>query len=190
MRIIAGEFRGRRLQSPAGSEVRPTGDKVKGAMFSMLYPYMHEGFVAVDLFAGSGNLGLEAISRGAKCVYFSDASRESLALVRTNVRLCRAEERAVLLSGDYKTNLKRVDQQADIIFLDPPYAERFILPALDAIEAAGCLKKGGAVCCEHGSRDVLPEVYGNYTAVRDRRYGASGVTIYEYLREEGDESLE
>ena len=183
MRIIAGELRDRWLVSPKTYDVRPTCDKVKEAVFSMLIPYMTEDFVAVDLFTGSGNLGLEAISRGASTVYFSDSSRDSLALAKQNIRLCGVEERAILLAGDYRHNIRRISQKVDIYFLDPPYADGHILPALDAIRDAGNLRTGGVVVCEHSHKDQLPEEIEGYIMVKSRRYGAIGVTIYEKTEE-------
>ena len=95
MRIIAGEFRGRRLKSPSDYSIRPTSDKVKEAVFSMIVPFIKENSIAMDVFSGSGNLGLEAISRGVSKVYFSDASKASLKLIKENIAVCRAEDRSV-----------------------------------------------------------------------------------------------
>ncbi len=151
----------------------------------MLLPYMEDGFAAVDLFTGTGNMGLEAISRGAKTVYFSDSSRDSLSLAKQNIMLCGVEDNAVLLAGDFRQNLRRIRQKVDIIFLDPPYADGFILPALQIINEIGLLREGGVVVCEHSHKERLPEKIYGFMAVRDRRYGAIGVTIYE--REKNDE---
>ncbi len=179
MRVNAGELKGRRLISPKGDYIRPTNDKVKEAMFSMLLPFMEGDFVAVDLFTGSGNLGIEAISRGAKTVFFSDDSRESLALARQNIKLCGVEDRAVLLAGDFRANIKRINQPVDIYLLDPPYADGCILPALEAINEKGNLKEGGVVVCEHAYRDALPEEACGFVTIKSRKYGAIGVTIYQ-----------
>ena len=180
MRIIAGELRGRKILSPKGNDVRPTTDKVKEAIFSMLIPYMEDDFVVMDVFSGSGNLGLEAISRGAKTVYFSDDSRYSMALIKENVKICDVAERAVLLSGDFRNNIRRVHDKVNIFLLDPPYADGHILPALDAIEDAGNFAPGAVVVCEHAFRDVLPEEYRGFKCIKDRKYGAIGVTIYQH----------
>ena len=179
MRIIAGEFRGRRLKSPADYSIRPTSDKVKEAVFSMIYPYITDNCVAMDVFAGSGNLGLEAISRGVSKVYFSDASRESVRLIKENISICKAEERSIILSGDFRSNIARVKENIDIYFLDPPYADGFILPALDAILDAGNLAEDGMIICEYDSHDDLPEEYRTLTAVKIRKYGKTGVTVYK-----------
>jgi len=184
MRVIAGELKGRRLASPIGNDVRPTSDKVKEAIFSMLIPYLYEGCVCADLFAGSGGLGIEAISRGASRVFFSDSSRSSLALVRENVKHCGVEDRAVYLAGDFRSNIKRINETVDIYLLDPPYADGMLLPALKAIDEKGNMRAGGAVVCEHSKRDVLPEEYCGFRAVKQRRYGATSVTIYERTGED------
>ena len=179
MRIITGTLRGRRLKSPKNYDIRPTSDKVKEAIFDMLLPYLEEGCVCMDVFAGSGNMGLEAVSRGAEKVFFSDSSRESLALVRDNIEICGVKDNCILLSGDFRQNIARVHQTVNIYFLDPPYAAQYILPALDAIAESGNLADDGVVVCEYSHKDVLPEEYGCFRAVRVRTYGAIGVTIYE-----------
>lgn len=183
MRIIAGEFRGRRLISPGTDEVRPTSDKVKEAVFSMLMPYMEAGGeggpVCMDVFAGSGSLGLEAVSRGAKKVYFADSSRESLALARQNAKLCGAEDRAVFFCGDFRNTIKRVGEDVHIFFLDPPYAQKTIPEALRIIDECGICPGGGVAVCEHGKKEVLGEKLHGFTLIKERRYGATGISIYE-----------
>ena len=145
------------MKSPKNDDVRPTSDKVKEAVFSMLLPWMEDGFVCMDVFAGSGNLGLEAISRGASKVFFSDVSRDSLALCRENAKLCGVTERCVFLAGDFRSNIRRVRETVDIFFLDPPYADQSIPQALQAIDEAGNCRPGTVVVCEHSHKDVLPE---------------------------------
>ena len=178
MRIIAGEFRGRRIKSPSDYSIRPTSDKVKEAVFSMIMPYISENSVAVDVFSGSGSLGLEALSRGVEKVYFSDASKASLRLIQENIAICGAEDRSVILSGDFRSNISRVSEKIDFYFLDPPYADGYILPALDAILDSGNLSEEGIIVCEYDSHDVLPEAYGPLEAIKIRRYGKTGITLY------------
>ena len=178
MRIIAGKLRGRRLISPKGDAVRPTTDKVKEAVFSMLIPYITEDTVVMDVFAGSGNLGLEAISRGVKRVFFSDADRTSLKLVKDNVNLCGVSDQAILLAGDFRSNIRRVKEPVDIFLMDPPYAAGFILPALDTIEDAGNIAEGGIVVCEHSKKDEMPEEYRSFKKIKERTYGAISVSFY------------
>lgn len=187
MRIIAGSLKGRKLKSPKGNDVRPTTDKVKEAVFDMLYQYTADGFVVFDLFAGSGNMGLEAISRGASKVFFSDSSRESLALVRENISICQAMDKSVLLNGDFKRNISRVKEKIDVYFLDPPYADGFILPALEIIDRADNIADHGIVVCEHSYRDVLPEEIYGFKCIKSRKYGAIGITIYQRTSAEDNE---
>ena len=178
MRIIAGEFRGRRLKSPADYSIRPTSDKVKEAVFSIILPFFTEKTVVMDVFAGSGNMGLEAISRGAVRAYFSDASRDSLKLVKENVTICRAQDRAIILNADFRSAISRVTEKIDFYFLDPPYADGYMIEALDTILDNGRLAPGGMIICEHASRETLPEEYRDLECFRSRRYGKTGLTIY------------
>ncbi|NMA94040.1 MAG: 16S rRNA (guanine(966)-N(2))-methyltransferase RsmD [Clostridiales bacterium] len=179
MRIIAGELKGRRLKSPKDRTVRPTKEKIKEAVFSILLPYLDEGFVCMDLFTGSGNLGLEAISRGAKTVYFSDASKECLALAKENINHCRVADRAVLLLGDYRNNIRRVRENVDIFLVDPPYGEDIIVDCLRCIDEAGICSKGGLLVAEHGKREQLPQEAHGFVLIKEKKYGASRISIYE-----------
>ena len=179
MRVISGSLRGRKLKSPRGNDIRPTSDKVKEAVFDIIFQYMPEEYIAFDVFAGSGSMGIEAISRGASKVFFSDQSKESLALVRENLILCGVLENAVLLNGDYKRNIARVKEPVDVYFLDPPYADGFILPALKAIDEADVINPDGIVVAEHAAKDKLPEVYSGFSRIKERRYGTICLTVYQ-----------
>ncbi len=180
MRIIAGEFRGRRLKSPANYDIRPTSDKVKEAIFSMIVPMITDSSVAMDVFAGSGSMGLEALSRGVRRVYFSDQNKDSLKLVKENVQICKASDRSILLHGDFRENIRKIREKVDIFFIDPPYANGYVLPAVDAILDADILSEDGLIICEHDKRDEMPEEYRGLITVRSRKYGHTGVTIYAY----------
>ena len=178
MRIIAGEFRGRRLKSPPDYSIRPTSDKVKEAVFSIILPFFNSKTIVMDVFAGSGNLGLEAISRGAVKSYFSDVSKDSLRLVKENVAVCGAQDRAVLLNADFRSAIARVKEPVDFYFLDPPYADGYIIEALDTILDNGSLSADGMIVCEHDIHDKMPEEYRDLECFRSRRYGKTGLTIY------------
>ena len=184
MRIIAGEFRGRKLKSPDNYDIRPTSDKVKEAVFSIISPQITDKSVAMDLFSGSGSMGLEAISRGVSRVYFSDCNKDSLRLTKENIRLCGAEDRSILLSGDFRENVRRVKEKVDFFFIDPPYADGFVLPAADAILDAGILADDGLLICEHEKFDPMPDEYRTLKTVRSRRYGRTCITIYALTKEE------
>ena len=168
MRIIAGELKGRRLRTPDDDRVRPTTDKVKEAVFSMISPWIY-GSVVVDLFAGTGNLGLEAVSRGASRVYFADKDRRSLALVRENVAYCKVEDRCEILWADYRGALSKIDRTADIIFLDPPYRKGILTDAMEAVAEADFLSDGGIAVAEHAADEILPESFGELRAHKEEK---------------------
>ena len=123
MRIIAGEWKGKKLNSPKTDKTRPTLDRVKEALFSMLLPYLEDA-VVLDLFSGTGNLGIEALSRGAKFVHFNDVNHDAIKVIYSNVQLTNYENCAKITKKDYEKCLKSLNEQNvkfDIIFLDPPY---------------------------------------------------------------------
>lgn len=180
MRIIAGEFKGRRLEMPEGTDVRPTSEKVKEALFSILMHYVPDA-VVVDLFTGTGNLGLEAISRGAEKCYFCDNSRESISLTKRNIAHCKAEDRSVVISGDFERCLRNIasgGDKADIIILDPPYKEGMYDSCFELIRELDLLSESGAILAEHNKKDVLPEEYFGYKKLKDRDYGTITLTVY------------
>ena len=181
MRVIAGEFKGRILQAPKDSQIRPTSDKVKEALFSMIAAEL-PGAVAIDLFAGSGGLGLEAVSRGAKRCYFCDSSKESLALVQKNVSICKAEARSVLVAGPYQKALRAIPEKADLIFLDPPYdkksSRKVLLDCFAEISENEALREGGVIAAEHEKDEVLPEAIGGFQKIKEKKYGRVRLTLY------------
>ncbi len=180
MRIVAGEFKGRKIETPLGRDIRPTSEKVKEAVFSMLYGDI-DGAVAADLFAGTGNLGLEALSRGAELCYFSDISRESLAITRRNIAVCRAEERSVLVAGDFERCLDRIMRdgaKVDLVFIDPPYKEGLYGRCFKLIREMEILGDGGKLIAEHSKNDVLPDYLSGYNKIKEKDYGSITVSIY------------
>lgn len=177
MRIITGEYRGRRLESPAGYDVRPTSDKVKEAVFNIIMNEVWDA-TCVDLFAGTGNLGLEALSRGAKKCYFGDNSRESINLIKNNVKMCRAEDKSVIIAGDYSKIIGRINEKVDIFFLDPPYKDGLYENCLEIIDSLDLLSEEGIIVAEHGVRDYVPETVGSLEIIKERKYGKIMVTIY------------
>lgn len=182
MRVIAGDYKGRRLFPPADMRVRPTSDKVKEAIFSMAAPWL-PGAVAVDLFAGSGNLGIEALSRGAELVYFADNSRESVALVRKNLAHCRAGEKARILQGDWERALERIEGPVDLFLLDPPYEAGILESCLAKICESGLLAEDGLIVAEHSaSRPIVLEPEnsaGGLEIIREKRYGTIGIALLQ-----------
>ncbi|MCQ2547496.1 MAG: 16S rRNA (guanine(966)-N(2))-methyltransferase RsmD [Clostridia bacterium] len=177
MRIIAGDWKGRKIEAPLGRDVRPTSEKVKEAMFSMLMPYV-DGAVVLDLFAGTGGLGLEALSRGADKCYFSDNSRESISLLSRNIANCKGEEYSVVLSGDYLRNLERINEKLDIIIMDPPYWDGLYETAFNSIYDLDLLKAGGVIVAEHNKDVILPENIKAFHRIKERQYGSIVLSIF------------
>lgn len=177
MRIIAGDYKGRRLTSPMDDRVRPTTDKVKEAIFSILTNEIY-GSNVLDLFSGSGNLGLEALSRGAEHCWFCDSSRDSIKLIRENISYCKADDKATVMAGDFRKVLARITEQMDIILLDPPYGKGMLSECFALIEEYDILAENGLILAEHRKEEELPEEIGRFTKIKERKYGKVVVSIY------------
>ena len=173
MRVISGTCRGRRLLEPEGMAVRPTTDQVKEALFNIIQ-FDIEGRRALDLFAGTGQLGIEALSRGARECVFVDTSRDSLKLVRENLRRCGLE--APVIQSDAESYLRR-GEKFDLIFLDPPYGTGQDARALETVKEFDILSKGGIMICETMRDTLLPDPGEDFGPVRTYRYGKIKLTV-------------
>ena len=173
MRVITGKCRGRKLLEPAGMDVRPTTDQVKEALFNIIQ-FDIEGRRALDLFAGTGQLGIEALSRGAKECTFVDSSRESVRLVKENLRRCGLEGRVLTCDAP---GFLRSGETFDLIFLDPPYGTGLDGKAMLAVKEFDNLSKGGIMICESRPETVLPELPASYGSTRVYRYGKIKLTV-------------
>lgn len=182
MRIIAGEWKGRRLASPKDRTIRPTSEKVKEALLSMLAPHLEDA-IFVDLFAGTGGIGLEAASRGAKRVYFGDRSRAAIDLLKANIAHCRGEDRTVVLWGEWDQVLDRIREPADLVFLDPPYADGLLEECIRRIDSDGRLAREGIVAVEHDLRLVLPSRIGALERYKEKRYGKTAIGLYRRIED-------
>ena len=183
IRIISGEYRGRRLSTLRGDATRPTADRVRESVFNIL-GRRTAGAAAADLFAGSGALGLEAVSRGAASCVFVEKSAPAMAVIRKNIDLCGAGERCRVIRWDAVKNLnclKAEEPFLDLVFMDPPYAASAVHRTLTLLHGAGALKPGAMVVAEHGeggADDAPPDGF----AVADlRQYGKSLVTFFGYM---------
>ena len=180
MRIVAGELRGRSIQAPAGADVRPTSDRARQAVFNILehasWSDGLEGRRVIDLFAGSGALGLEALSRGAVAGLFVDNAEAPLAAVRANIAALGLGERARLLRQDATRVGRRPDSEVtyDVAFLDPPYGKDLGEPALMALRDGGWLS-AGAICVMELGRDETIGAIPDFPLLDQRRYGAAKV---------------
>jgi 16S rRNA (guanine966-N2)-methyltransferase len=184
LRIIAGAWRGRSIEVPPGNAVRPTSDRVREALFNRLaHAFADIGFNlpgahVVDVFAGTGALGLEALSRGAAQATLLDRNPESIALVKRNVSKLSAEDKAVVMNAD-GAHLPRAAEPCDLAFLDPPYGEGLIAPALDGLARQGWLKPGALVTVETDANEPPPNAEG-FTLLDRRPYGRVALTFLRF----------
>ena len=177
MRVITGSARGVRLQAPKGMDTRPTLDQVKGGIFSAIQ-FEVEGRRVLDLFAGSGKMGIESLSRGAKSAVFVDMRQDACAVVRSNLEKTRLTTNAQVLRSDYLSYLSHCRETFDLIFLDPPYAEIFLENALKSISEIDILSECGILICERSAEKTLPALIGCLHVSREYRYGRVAVSLY------------
>lgn len=177
MRVITGKARGVQLKTPDGMTTRPTSDRVKEALFSVIQ-FDIQGARVLDLFGGTGQLGIEALSRGAKSAVFVDAGDAACRLIRENLKRTRLAETADVIRSDYMAYLKRCGDSFDIIFLDPPYAEVFLENALKKITEIDILQSGGIIVAERPVGKDLPWEFEGFTRSRDYKYGNTLLTVY------------
>lgn len=181
MRVITGLAKGRRLKTAEGREVRPTAEKIKEAMFSMVQ-FELEGAVVLDLFAGSGQLGIEALSRGAEKAYFADSSAASIALVRENLAHTGLSERAEVCHMPNTAFLRGTAARFDLAFLDPPYEKGLIGRSLPALTER--MSENGVIVCEHEKGCRLPKEENGFRIAKTRDHGKTTITVYRRIKEE------
>lgn len=177
MRVITGKARGVNLKTPEGMRTRPTTDRVKEALFSAIQFDIPAASV-LDLFGGTGQLGIEALSRGAKRAVFVDESEKACQLIRENLRRVKMERDASVVRSDYLAYLSRCREKFNIIFLDPPYAEVFLENALKMITEIDILQSGGIIVTERPLGKELPYEFEGYTRSKDYKYGKTLITLY------------
>lgn len=175
MRVITGTARGRKLVTLEGEEVRPTTDRVKEAVFSIIQ-FQIEGRRFMDLFAGSGQMGIEALSRGASFAVFVDTRKEAVNAIKKNLNSTGLETNARVLHMDAISFLEQKNDPFDLAFLDPPYRTGALQQALP--EVAGLMNPGGMILCEHPVDDKLPDQAGAFVMAKQYRYGKIMVTTY------------
>ncbi|MBR6736343.1 MAG: 16S rRNA (guanine(966)-N(2))-methyltransferase RsmD [Oscillospiraceae bacterium] len=180
MRVITGSARGHKLAAPEGLNTRPTTDMTKEAMFSIVQ-FLVEGSTVLDLFAGSGQLGIEALSRGAKRAVFIDSSREAQAVILANLRKTNLMAFARVAQMEAEAFLRTTQDKFDLVFLDPPYGQGFPETVLPMI--ADHVNPGGVILCETEKREILPDTAGDMTVKKEYFYGKSKVTTYRWPEE-------
>lgn len=183
MRVISGTARSRKLKELVGTDTRPTTDNVKESMFNIVQ-FDIEGRKVLDLFAGTGQLGIECLSRGASTCTFIDLRKEAVALVRDNLTLCGLSEGASVVQGDYLSYLARCGEKFDLIFMDPPYNTGLLEKAVEAVVGFDILSEHGIMICESSKEQVLPEVRLPYELKKEYRYGKIKLAVYRRNNDE------
>ncbi len=176
MRVIAGKYRGKILSAFRGYDIRPTSDRVKESLFQILSARL-PGARILDLFAGSGALGIEALSRGADEAVFNDSSRESLAVLKKNLLSVKEEQKVLML--DFRACLKAVTGEFDLIFADPPYKENYTQEILSLTAEEGLLREGGLVIVESEREETA---HAGWEIADVRNYGRTKIYMFERIR--------
>lgn len=188
MRIISGTAKGKRLASFRGEDIRPTSDRVREAVFSILFSRLgtFRGKTVLDLFAGTGAMAIEALSRGAERAVLVDRDSQATRMITANLDSCGVAGKATLVRGDVLRTLPRLaGTPFDLIFLDPPYRKGLLDQALEAIGAHGLLAAGGIVCAESQRLEELPEEVGGLVLDERRQYGSTAIHIFIHPEESG-----
>ena len=177
MRVISGKARGVNLKTPTGMATRPTADRVKEAVFSILQFDLPNASV-LDLFGGTGQLGIEALSRGARCAVFVDERDDACKLIKENLKRTKLESQGTVVRSDYAAFLKTTSQKFDIILLDPPYAEVFLENSLNLITQIDILQSGGIIVTERPLKKALLGDFPGYSRSKDYKYGKTLITLF------------
>jgi 16S rRNA (guanine966-N2)-methyltransferase len=182
VRIIGGRLKGRKLQALKGFDVRPTADRVREALFNIL-GHRHFNASVLDLFSGTGALGIESLSRGAKSAVFIDKSVQALAVLRKNLNHCGLQDCTQTIQWDIARNLKCLKsypETFDLVFMDPPYKCKFVPATLQHLLKSGCLTTGALLIAEHEVGATLEIESARFTCTDSRRYGRTALSFYIY----------
>lgn len=182
MRVIAGSFRGRKLETIDDRTVRPTSDRVKESLFNIISGHILDSQF-LDLFAGSGAIGIEALSRGSTNVFFIDINNDSLKTLRKNISTLHIEDKIEIYNADYKTAIEKFkfkNIKFNIIFIDPPYSKGIAQDALALVEEASVLLQNGIIAIEHDEKDAMPQNQGKLFLLKQKKYGSTKLSFYTY----------
>jgi 16S rRNA (guanine(966)-N(2))-methyltransferase RsmD len=188
MRVIAGTARGRTLKAVPGTTTRPTTDKVKEAIFSMIGPYF-DGGRALDLFAGTGGLGIEAISRGIDKAVFIDADRKAIETIQANLATVKFSDQAAVFRNDSLRAVKKLGEKReafDLVFLDPPYVIQTMHEVIAELQELGLVHADSVIVVEHDAALTYPEQIGAFTCTRRATYGDTAISIYRNTEEDSE----
>lgn len=179
MKIISGYLKGRKIYGFDINGTRPTMDRVKESLFAMIQDYISDS-ICLDLFSGSGNLGIEAISEGAKYSYLVDNNKESICVIKKNIIDLKIDDKVEILNMDYKNAIEKISKKVDLIFLDPPYKTDYIEEAIKLIDKYQILNDNGLIICESSNLDKI--IYGNnYEVIKSKKYGDKWVVIIKKI---------
>ncbi|AQP53237.1 16S rRNA (guanine(966)-N(2))-methyltransferase RsmD [Vagococcus penaei] len=182
MRVIAGDFKGRKLNSLQGSNTRPTSDKIKGAIFNRIGPYF-DGDIVLDLYSGSGNLAIEAISRGCSKAYCFDNHFQAIKVIQSNVALTKSESQITVTKMDADKALlwlKANEITVDLVFLDPPYAKQKIVEQMETMLELKLMNDSGLIVCEVDKKFDLPDdIKGQLEKIKEQSYSLTKIIIYQ-----------
>jgi 16S rRNA (guanine966-N2)-methyltransferase len=188
VRIISGSARGKRLVSFSGKDIRPTPDRVRESIFNILFSKTgtFSGKTVLDLFAGTGAMAIEALSRGARRACLVDQGQQAARVIPANLKNCDFQDRAFYIRSDFEKALLRLEEAGpfDVVFLDPPYGRGLVAEALSLIAKADLLAPGGMVCAETSALEEVPESVGGLELLESRRYGSTAVHFYAFSDQE------
>ena len=182
MRIIAGHLKGKKLFAVAGNAVRPTSDRLRETLFNIIAPRIHNA-VVLDLFSGTGALGIESLSRGAAQTVFIDHSPKSLAVIQRNIHNCGLDEQSTVMRRDILKNLnclQSLNYRFDLVFLDPPYHKAMIAKTLKHLSRSEHIRENALIIAEHDRREIVSEQTGPITLTDQRIYGQTVVSFFNF----------
>ncbi len=185
MRVISGKAGGLRLESVKGQAVRPTADRIKESLFNIIRPVVCDAYV-LDLFAGTGALGIEALSRGARFATFVDKSKECVSVIESNLRHTKLSGQAEVYLSSFEDGLRRLakmERRYDLIFLDPPYGKGFEYKAVEILTYFKLINADGIIVIENEQKDVLPETLYYLKKVDVRSYGRTALNFFKKVEE-------
>ena len=188
MRVVAGERKGMPLKAVTGSTTRPTTDKVKESIFNIIGPFFNGG-TALDLFAGSGGLGIESLSRGAEHAIFIEKDAKAFQVLQENIKKCRYENCSELFRIDAKRAVKALlkrDITFNLVFLDPPYHHKEYYDLVQVLVEHEKVQRYGIILCEHAKEVELPSSFGAFLLQRQETYGGTIISVYRCAGEEGE----
>lgn len=175
MKVISGKYKGLTIKGFDIDGTRPTMDRVKESVFAMIQNYLDDSTV-LDLFAGSGNLGIESLSNGAKCAYFIDNNKTAIDVIGENIKKIKIKEEVHIIKNDYNKALNTLNIKFDIIFLDPPYKDKIINEILDKIYNLNLLNENGLIVIEYEFDDIDNN---HFKLIKQKRYGTKKIMIYK-----------